>query len=121
MNKKQIKSLVEESYTNGQLDEEKVSVVAGALSRKDLKTYVRGIKLEEKKHTVTVALASASVYNKTKKIFVDIFPDKTVSFEEDQLLMLGGRVLADDMVYDFSLKRKLENFIDVVEQTYDEK
>ncbi|MDE2590552.1 MAG: hypothetical protein KGL95_12915, partial [Patescibacteria group bacterium] len=70
MTKKQIKTLVVESYTRDQLDENKVNRIAKVLSRKDLKTYIRGLKLEEKKRVVTVALPSASVYNNTKKIFL---------------------------------------------------
>ncbi|MDE2026122.1 MAG: hypothetical protein KGJ07_06515 [Patescibacteria group bacterium] len=120
MTKKQIKTLVVESYTRDQLDENKVNRIAKVLSRKDLKTYIRGLKLEEKKRVVTVALPSASVYNNTKKIFLDLFPGKTVSFQEDKLLMLGGKVQANDMVYDFSLRNKLENFISDLEQNYDE-
>ncbi len=120
MTKKQIQSLVSESYTKEQLDENKVNTIAKALTRKDLKAYIRGLKLEEKKRVVSVALPSASVYNNTKKIFLDLFPGKTVSFQEDKLLMLGGKVQANDMVYDFSLKNKLENFINELEQSYDE-
>jgi F0F1-type ATP synthase delta subunit len=120
MKKKQVHMLVTESYTKEQLDEKKVNSIAKALSRKDLKQYIRGLKLEEKKRVVTVALATASVYNNTKKIFLDLFPGKTVSFQEDKLLMLGGKVQANDMVYDFSLKSRLENFINELEQTYDE-
>lgn len=120
MTKKQVQRLIAESYSKEQLDEKKVNDIAKLLSRKDLKQYIRGLKLEEKKRVITVALPSASVYNNTKKIFLDLFPGKTISFQEDKLLMLGGKVQANDMVYDFSLKNRLENFIDELEQTYDE-
>jgi len=120
MTKKQIQLLVAESYTKETLDEKKVNRIAKVLNRKDLKTYIRGLKLSEKKRVVTVALPSASVYNNTKKIFLDLFPGKTVSFQEDKLLMLGGKIQSNDMVYDFSLKNRLENFINDLEQNYDE-
>lgn len=120
MNKKQIQLLVAESYTKGDLDEKKVTKIASILKRKDLKSYVRELKLAEKKKQVIIALPSAKVYNTTKKIFFDLFPGKTISVAEDKLLMLGARVTADDMVYDFSLQKKLEDFLFDIENNYDE-
>lgn len=120
MTKKQLNELVMASYTKDNLDEKKVNDIAKRLTRKDLKAYIRSIKLEEKKKVVTVALPSASVYNTTKKVFFELFPGKQISVEEDKLLMLGGRITANDMVYDFSLKKRLEDFLFEVEQSYDE-
>lgn len=120
MTKKQLSELVLASYTKDNLDDKKVNQIANSLSRKDLKAYIRSLKLEEKKKLVTVALPTASVYNTTKKIFFDLFPGKQISVEEDKLLMLGARITANDMVYDFSLKKRLEDFLFEVESAYDE-
>lgn len=120
MTKKEIKLLVMSSYDHETLDEKKVEKISSLLSRKDLKAYLRGVKLEEKKHTITVALPSASVYNTTRKIFLDVFPGKTISIQEDKLLLLGARILADDTLFDFTLKKRLEEFLDDVEASYDE-
>ncbi len=120
MTKKEIKTLVMASYTKETLDEKKVERISSLLKKKDLKAYLRGLKLEEKKHTITVALPSASVYNTTRKVFLDLFPGKTISIQEDKLLLLGARVLADDTVYDFTLKKRLEDFLGAVEENYDE-
>lgn len=120
MKKKDIQYLIAASYTKDQLDEKKVLKIAKQLQRKDLKLYIRGLKLSEKKHQVSVALPSASVYNTTKQIFFELFPGKTITVNEDKLLLLGARVVADDMVYDFSLKNALDDFLFQLEQTYDE-
>ncbi len=120
MRKKQINQLVLASYTKNALDDKKVAKIANSLSRKDLKVYIRGLKLAEKKKKIYVALPSASVYNTSKKIFINLFPGRQIEIEEDKLLMLGGRVMADDMVYDFSLKNRLDDFLAAVEQNYDE-
>src|SRR5438270_875386 len=112
MKKKQLRSLVEESYTKNQLDESKVDVLTSDLKRKDLKQYIRALKLRETKNIVTVAVPTASVYNTTKQIFFDLFPDKTIVMNEDRLLMLGAKVRADDMLYDFTLKGKMDAILD---------
>lgn len=118
MNKKQIKQLALASYSEGKLDEKTVEKVSTLLKRKDLKTYIRALKLEEKKHMVSVAVPVASVYNKTAEVFFDVFPGKEVHVSEDKLLLFGAKVAADDMVYDFSLKSKLDDFLYTVEDTY---
>jgi F0F1-type ATP synthase delta subunit len=120
MRKKVLQELVSASYTKNELDGEKVENITKNLKRKDLKSYIRALKLTEKKKHVVVALPSASVYNTTKQLFFDYFPDKKISVREDKLLLLGGEILADDMVYDFSLKNRLENFLDYLADAYDE-
>jgi F0F1-type ATP synthase delta subunit len=120
MTRKQILQLVSSSYSKNKLDDKKVSKIASLLKRKDLKSYVRALKLQEKKSTVNIALPSAAVYNSSKRIFFDLFPGKSIIISEDKLLLLGGKIVADDMVYDFSLKNKLENFLTELEDTYDE-
>src|SRR5207237_4938556 len=111
MTKKQLRTLVQESYTKQELDTKKVELIALKLRRKDLKSYIRALKLTETKKNVTVTVPSATVYNATKQIFFDLFPDKTITMSEDRLLMLGARVQADDVLFDFSLKRKLDDIL----------
>lgn len=119
MNKKEIKELVLASYIKGELNQEKVERFSSKLKRKDLKSYIRGLKLLEKKKQIVIAIPTASIYNTTREIFLDIFPDKIINIREDKLILLGGKVFADDMVYDFSLRKRLEDFIYNIEQTYD--
>ncbi len=120
MTRKQILQLVCASYTKEKLDDKKVTKIASLLKRKDLKSYVRALKLQEKKSTVNIALPQAAVYNSSKRIFFDLFPGKSITVSEDKLLLLGGKIIADDMVYDFSLKNRLEDFLMDLENQYDE-
>src|SRR5260221_298715 len=120
MTKKQLRTLVQESYRENQLDGGKVEFIASKLKRKDLKSYIRALKLTENKMNVTVAVPSATVYNATKQDFFDLFPGKTITMNEEKLLMLGARVQADDVLYDFSLQRKLEDILDEIDRTYGE-
>ncbi|HEV2339382.1 MAG TPA: hypothetical protein VGT05_01285 [Patescibacteria group bacterium] len=118
MTHKDIRQLVSVSFSKNQLDEKKVARIAHLLSRKDLKKYIRGLKLAEKKHNVYVATAAKNVYN-TKELTV-IFRNKQFVFTFDPSLLLGQRIVDDDMVYDVSLKSRLEHFLSQLTEDYDE-
>ncbi len=107
MNKKQISQLVQVSYTKDKLDDKRVSKIATLLSRADLKLYVRGLKLAEKSRTISLVLPDGRLYNKallgkTKKSVVVV---------EDTSLLLGAKIIDNDMIYDISLKNSLDEFI----------
>lgn len=118
MTKKQLKILVQESYSKNQLDDGKIEIIVSRLKRKELKSYLRALKLNENKKKVNVVVPTAKVYNATKQIFFDLFPGKTITMSEDSLLMLGAKVQADDILYDFTLQRKLEDILDEIDKTY---
>lgn len=107
MIKKIINQLVAASYTNGQLDNRKVTRVAALLSRADLKKYIRGIKLTEKANTISLVLPDMKLYNKSLLGHTT----KQVQVLEDKSLLLGVKVIDNDTVYDMSLKNNLERFI----------
>ncbi len=110
MSKKEIQQLVEASYTKDTLDSKKVEKIASLLSRNDVKLYIRGLKLSEKAKTISLVLPDAKLYNSTKKSLEDIFKNKRIIVQEDPSLLLGIKVIDNDMVYDMSLKNNLETF-----------
>lgn len=110
MTKKQISALVSASYTKNELDSKKVEKVASLLSRADLKKYIRALKLSEKSKTISLVLPDAKLYNSNKQNFESLFKDKKIVVEEDPSLLLGLKVIDNDMVYDLSLKNSLESF-----------
>lgn len=116
MTKKQIAALVTESYTKDKLDEKKVEHIASLISRKDLKKYLRGLKLAEKSRTVSLVLPDANVYNNSEKLLQGVFQGKRIIVEEDPSLLLGMKVIDNDTVYDMSLKNNLETFTQEVAQ-----
>lgn len=118
MTQKDIRQLVQASYTKNQLDEKKVAKIASLLSKADLKAYVRSLKLEEKKHKVYLALATKTIYNKARKEFEKVFEGKEIVFTEDPSLLLGMRVLDNDMLYEVSLAEKLNQLTQSVEENY---
>lgn len=118
MTKRLLQQLVLVSYDNNKLDPEKVDEIAKRLDKRDLKAYIRALKLMEQQKKVYVALPSASVYNKSRKDLASSFPEKELVFEEDPSLLLGIRLIDNDMVYEVSLENKLKKILDEVEQQY---
>lgn len=118
MTKRLLQQLVLVSYENDKLDPGKVDEIAKRLDKKDLKAYIRALKLMEQQKKVYVALPSASVYNKSRKDLESFFPKKELVFQEDPSLLLGVRLIDNDMVYEVSLENKLKKVLDEVEQQY---
>ncbi|HXS15227.1 MAG TPA: hypothetical protein VN711_03800 [Candidatus Saccharimonadales bacterium] len=109
MTKKIINQLVSASYKDNNLNAESVNRITSLLSRKELKAYIRSLKLSEKARTISLVLPMKSVYNKT--IFDKLFQGKKVAVSEDPSLLLGLKIIDNDMVYDMTLKERLENFV----------
>ena len=105
-----IKQLVLASYTQGMLDEDRVMQIADALSRNNLKRYIRAIKLQEAQQDVTIEVAA-----ETDESFVhemeQIFSEKNVTVQVDPTLLLGVRITDNDMVYEASMKHTLDDLI----------
>ena len=118
MTKRDIRQLVVASYTRNRLDEKKVEKIANLLSKNDLKAYIRGLKLEEQKHKIYLALPTKTVYNKAKKEFEKVFEGKEIVFTEDPSLLWGLRVLDNDMLYEVSLAEKINQVAQSVEENY---
>lgn len=110
MTKKQITQLVQASYTKNSLDKKTIERIATLLSRADLKQYIRALKLSEKAKTISLVLPDATLYNSAKKSFESLFTDKRIVVEEDPSLLLGIKVIDNDIVYDLSLKNSLDSF-----------
>lgn len=116
MNSKTIYKLVIASYKNNFLDEKKVNEIAALLSSKDLKRYINGLKLAEKKKNLII---SSPNDNQDLKKFVKLFPNKKIILTKDPTLMLGIKIVDNDIVYEFTLKNTLDKIASYMEQNYD--
>ncbi|OGH02464.1 MAG: hypothetical protein A2798_02290 [Candidatus Levybacteria bacterium RIFCSPHIGHO2_01_FULL_37_17] len=106
---KNIKQLALASYTDNKLDNKKILRIVNKLSRKEIKFYLKKIKLLESKNTIMVTLVDR---NTDKKIINDIrkiFKNKNVVINEDKALLAGIRILDFDNLYEYDLKSKIEN------------
>lgn len=115
MDKKMLKKLIAISYLGKTLDEKKVKAIADRLTRKQLKIYLRALKMQEKRTTTYISFASETVTAKQKEQFENLFPQKKAVFSIDPRLLLGIRITSDDLVYDLNLQNSLTQM-----QTYTE-
>jgi F0F1-type ATP synthase delta subunit len=99
-----IAQLVAQSYTNGQLDHEKAEKIASALSRQQLKEYIRLIKIHESKHFVFVYTAQ-DLNELQKKDITSYFPKKIITFRVDPDIISGIKIIDYDNVYELSLRQ----------------
>lgn len=116
MNSKKIDKLVEISYRNNSLDQKKVNRISALLSSADLKKYINGLKLTESKKNLIV---SGPTINQDLKKFEILFPHKRIIFKKDPTLILGLKIVDNDIVYEFTLKNSLDKILNYIEQNYD--
>lgn len=116
MNKKKIDKLIQVSYKNNSLDQKKVNKISTLLSKSDLKKYINGLKLTEKKKNVIIC---SPINNQDLRRFEKLFPNKKILLEKDPSLMLGVKVVDNDIVYEFTLKNSLDKILNFIEQNYD--
>jgi hypothetical protein len=115
MNNKIIKDLVKESYLNNNLDEKKVTKIASMLDRSDLRKYINALKLAEKEKTVLVL---SPIINQDLKTIKDIFPNKKIVIKKDTTLLLGVKIINNDIVYEFTLKNTFDKIVNYIGQNY---
>lgn len=113
-----IEQLVTASYTNEDLDFEKVQKIAGFLNRRLLKVYIKALKRYEKKTTVFVDLPQVAEKEEEKEIKA-LFPTKKIVYNTDPTLLAGIRITDDDIMYELSIKDSLNKFLESIEQNYD--
>lgn len=116
MNKKTLKKLITISITKNSLDPKKVEKIANVLSQKELKEYVRAIRDWEQRKKVVIISPKAltrDVINKFKKMFVD----KKVINNIDPSLVVGLKIINNDLVYDLSFKNTLKNLTNASQGT----
>lgn len=116
MNSKKIDKLIIASYKNNSLDKKRVNKISTLLSKPDLKKYINKLKLTEKKKTLIV---SSPINNQDLRKFEKLFPNKKILFEKDPSLMLGVKIVDNDIVYEFTLKNSLDRILNYIEQNYD--
>ncbi len=108
MNKKIIKLLALESYTGREIDPKKVDVIVSKLSRTELKQYIKYLKELGKQKTVTI-VTPIDLPDKDKQKLEELYRDKKVVFVKDSTLLVGIKIVSNDVITDYNLKSKLEN------------
>lgn len=108
MNNKQIEKLAQISYSNNELDGDRVARIMQHLSRGELREYLRQLRRIEAKLTVYID-SNADLDAQSKKKFEALYPKKKVVFRVDPSLLFGVRITEGDMIYNLNMKSSLEN------------
>lgn len=117
----QIKTLAKGSFKGENLDPKMVLKITKLLTRNDLKLYVKALKSEERKRRVTVFLPNIKLSDKQvlQKKIAKLFPNKKIEFSIDPSLLVGLKIVDDDMIYEYNLKNTLESLSNYLESQYD--
>lgn len=120
MSRKSIKKLAQESFTHGELDENKVGLISPKLKRRDLKIYIRFIKEFEKQHTVYVFIPANALdtSKETLMILKKYFDGEKIIISVDEQLLTGIRVINNDNVFELSLNKTFDDIATFVENQY---
>lgn len=113
MDKKQLENIVETSYQDVLLNEEFVLSIIDNLNRRELKAYIKALRKRENKNRVVVTLPFAPEETE-KEMFEKIFAGKRVVFETKSQILIGTRVVNNDIVYDFNLEETLKKIVSYV-------
>ena len=116
MNKRKVIHLALKSYDGDSLDEKTVNYISSLLSRSDLKKYINELKKLENNKKLIV---STSYENLDTKSLMKIFPNKRLIIRKDPSLLLGIKIIDNDMVYEFSLENSLDKIISYIKENYD--
>lgn|SRR3972149_7801999 len=116
MNNKLIKKLAWSCFEKGVLDEVKVLKVAKYLNKKQLRAFVKNLKLIDKQNTVTVFVSNKKLNKLLKKQVDEIFKGKKIIVKEDKELIAGIRIEDFDNTYELNLKNTIANIVNYINE-----
>jgi len=117
MNRRNLQQLVVESYSDGELNVQKVNKIVDLLTKKELKLYIKALKNWERQNTVIVDVPHEHTHV-VQKLHA-LFPDKKIAVSVDPSLLLGMRMRHNDDIYEMSLKNTLHKITEHIEENYD--
>lgn len=117
MKKKLLNQLISYSYKKNIINSKHVGLITRYLNRSDLLRYIKGLKTYEKK--VCIFIDAPTNNTDINDELRNFFPDKKIVLGTDNSLMLGARILADDMLFELNLKNTLERIRLSIKENYD--
>ncbi|MCL4387484.1 hypothetical protein M1307_03795 [Patescibacteria group bacterium] len=120
MTKKQIKDLALQSYTANNLDSKKVNKVVRVLKKKELRQYIKSLKNLEKERMIKVILPDLKMnQDELTRQFKKVFPNKRIVYEIDPTLIVGLKIIDNDLVYNLNLRDTLKQINSYIIERYD--
>src|SRR3989344_4993652 len=89
--------------------------ILSLLSISELRTLLRELRLADEKNTLDATLSDEPSPALKKKL-ADKFPDSKLTINVDKKIGAGIKVRKFDMIYDFTVKSKLENIVGKLEE-----
>lgn len=115
MRKTEIKLLAFKSFTRGKIDSKKVKLFSAKMKRKELRDYIRFLKLIDTRTKVLVEVADLNKLDKSYLRKIEkLYPGKQIEISQNPDLILGLRITNDDLIYDYNLKNNMENIIEQI-------
>lgn len=115
MDKKLLKELIVASITNGVLNEEIVLGISQKLKRKQLKEYLKALKKTIQELTIYVE-SPFELTNQQTETLEELFPSKKIKSSTNKSDLLGIKIQENDMIYDFTLRNRLDTIIKGVKE-----
>jgi F0F1-type ATP synthase delta subunit len=121
MTKKIIKKIALASYTKNQLDSKKVKRIVSFLTRNNLKQYIKELKSLENQKTISIITPYSNKKTQTdiKNKFAKFYTDKKIVMNTDPSLILGVKIINNDLIYNLNLKDTLDNLNLHIKEQYD--
>lgn len=117
MTKAQIKIIAQKSFIRNQLDSKKVKFFTSKMKRRELRNYIRELKSIDSKNKITVVVPSIESFKKSDiSSLSEIYIGKKIVYQEDPSLMVGLKLIDNDLIYDFNLKNSFDNMIEEIEK-----
>lgn len=113
-----IKKLAQESFIDDSLNEKRVNLIVARLKRKDLRSYIKTLKLIQQRQTVNVEVSSAV----DEMVGQDLqlrFPDKKIVYTINKDILAGMKITDNDILYDFSIENKIDRLVKHLYETND--
>ncbi len=106
-----INQLAALSFSAGKLDPKRVSKISTRLSKTNLRSYIKALKMLINKNSVKI-FVSTKLDKKFTNELKEIFKDKNVQIELDKTLIAGIKIKDYDTIYDFNLKNSFKSMLD---------
>ncbi len=108
--KNKLRNLVSQSYKDGHLDPELVSMIADHMNRQSLKQYISLLKQEEKKKQVIVTSPKA-ISSSDQAMLQAQFPDKQMIYVLDPEMINGIQIIDNDREFQINLNKTFHDII----------
>ncbi len=116
MNKSDLKNLALASYKNNELSWKRISKIIKHLNKPELRHYIKLLKMLEKQKTISIILPKTTLKqrNDVIKKFAKIYKNKKIDILENKDMVLGIKIIDNDLIYEYNLNHTLNNIKDQI-------